>query len=71
LKARSLTEPVIMANRLLVGDKTGVLHVLSLQDGGFLSRKQLSGPIYNAPTVAGNEVYVLTGNGKLNQLAVG
>lgn len=70
LKARQLTEPVIFANRILLGDKHGFLHVLSSQNGEFLSRKQLGDAIYYAPTVSGKKVYVMTGNGKLNQLAV-
>ncbi len=70
LKARSLTEPVLMGNRLLIGDKTGLLHVLSTQNGEFLSRKQLNGPIYTGPIVSGHNLYVMTGNGLLNQLTV-
>nr|WP_165475057.1 outer membrane protein assembly factor BamB [Legionella yabuuchiae] len=70
LKARSLTEPVLMGNRLFIGDKTGLLHVLSTQNGEFVSRKQLNGPIYTGPIVSDHNLYVMTGNGLLNQLAV-
>ncbi|MCP0912878.1 MULTISPECIES: outer membrane protein assembly factor BamB [Legionella] len=70
LKARSLTEPVLMGNRLVIGDKTGFLHVLSAQTGEFLSRTQLGGSIDIAPAVSGNNLYVMTANGKLNRLSV-
>ena len=70
LKARGLSEPVLMGNRLVVGDKTGYLHLLSTQSGEIISRTQLSGAIDIAPTVSGNHVYVMTANGKLNCLSV-
>ncbi len=70
LKARGLTEPVLMNNRLVVGDKTGYLHVLSTQNGELLSRAQASGAIDIAPAVSGNSVYVMTANGKLNRFSV-
>jgi len=70
LKARGITEPVLIGNRLIVGDKTGYLHVLSTQNGELISRTQLSGPIDIAPAVAGNSVYVMTANGKLNRFSV-
>ncbi len=69
-KARGLSEPVLMGNRLVVGDKTGYLHLLSTQSGEIVSRTQLSGAIDIAPTVSGNHVYVMTANGKLNCLSV-
>ena len=59
-----------MGNRLVVGDKTGYLHLLSTQSGEIVSRTQLSGAIDIAPTVSGNHVYVMTANGKLNCLSV-
>lgn len=67
LKARALTEPVLVGdNKLALGDKTGLLHVLSTQTGEFVSRVQLSGAITIAPAVAGNHIYVMTTNGKLS-----
>jgi outer membrane protein assembly factor BamB len=69
-KARSLTEPVIMGGNLFLGDKTGYLHVLSTLNGEVLARSQLSGAITTAPTVSGNNIYVMTSNGKLNRLSV-
>lgn len=70
LKARGLTEPTLMGNRLIVGDKTGLLHVLATQNGELISRTQLSGSIDIAPAVAGNSVYIVTANGKLNRFSV-
>ena len=69
LKARGLTEPVLMGNRLVVGDKTGLVHLLSTQNGELIARTQLSGAIDIAPAVSGNRVYVMTANGKLNCLS--
>ncbi len=68
LKARGLTEPVLMGNRLVVGDKTGYLHVVDLQTGALISRTQLSGSIDISPAVSGKSVYVMTADGKLNRL---
>jgi outer membrane protein assembly factor BamB len=70
LKARGLTEPIIMGNRLIVGDRTGYLHVLATHNGELISRTQLSAPIDIAPAVSGNTIYVMTTNGKLTRLSV-
>ena len=59
-----------MANRLIVGDRTGYLHVIATQNGALIARKQLSGAIDIAPAVTGNSIYVMTANGKLNRLSV-
>jgi outer membrane protein assembly factor BamB len=71
LKARGLTEPVLMDKHLIVGDKTGLLHVIALDTGGLQARSQLSGAIDAAPVVARDKLYVQTTNGMLNQLSVG
>lgn len=70
LKARGLSEPVLMGNRLVVGDRTGYLHLISAQNGELLSRTQLNGAIDVSPSVSGNRVYVMTSNGKLNCISV-
>lgn len=70
LKARGLTEPVLMGSRLIVGDRTGLMHMLSLSNGELISRTQMSGPVDIAPAVAGNSVYVITANGKLSRYSV-
>ena len=71
LKARGLTEPVLMGNQLIVGDNTGLLHVLATNDGALLSRVQMGSAINTAPVIAGNHVYVMAANGKLSRLSVG
>jgi outer membrane protein assembly factor BamB len=70
LKARGLSEPVLMGSRLFVGDKTGYLHGISTQNGEMIARTELSGAVDISPAVSGNHLYVLTANGKLNRLAV-
>ncbi|QRN03720.1 outer membrane protein assembly factor BamB [Legionella sp. MW5194] len=70
LKARGLTEPVLMGNRLFVGDKTGTMHVLSTQTGEFLARAPMSGAVSVAPLALGNNLYVMTSNGKLSRYTV-
>lgn len=70
LKARGLTEPVIVGKDIVVGDKTGLLHFIEAQTGELLARKQLSAGINNSPSVSGQNLYVLTNNGMLNQLSV-
>ncbi|VEG90308.1 outer membrane protein assembly factor BamB [Legionella spiritensis] len=70
LKARGLTEPVLMGNRLFVGDKTGLLHVLSASSGEFLARVPMGGPVNVAPVVSDHNLYVMTANGKLSRYLV-
>lgn len=70
LKARGLTEPTVMGNRLILGDKSGFLHVLSTSTGDFMGRTQLSGAVDIPPVVAGDTLFVQTANGLLNQLSV-
>ena len=70
LKARGLSEPVLLGHRLVVGDRTGYLHLVSTQNGELLSRTQLSGAIDIAPSISGHRVYVMTANGKLNCISV-
>lgn len=71
LKARGLTEPVLIGNRLFVGDKTGMMHVLSTSNGEFLARTPMNGAVTVAPVASGNQLYVMTANGKLSCYAVG
>lgn len=71
LKARGLTEPVLVGQHLVVGDKMGYLHFIGLQTGELLARSQLSGGITVSPSAVGKDLYVLTDNGMLNQLSVG
>lgn len=70
LKAHTLTQPVLMGNRLLVGDKNGFLHGLNIQNGELVSRTQVNGPVLAAPVVSGSNVYILTANGRLSLFSV-
>jgi outer membrane protein assembly factor BamB len=70
LKARGLTEPVLIGQDLVVGDKTGYLHFIGSQTGELIGRSQLSGGVTMSPSVIGRNLYVLTDNGMLNQLSV-
>lgn len=71
LKARGLTEPVLVGDRLVVGDKTGLLHVLATQNGELISRTEVGGAITTAPSVVGNTIYVMSADGKLSRYSVG
>jgi len=68
LKGRGLTEPTILGNRLVVGDRSGFLHVLSTSSGEFIARKELNGAIDISPAISGNSIYVMTANGNLSKL---
>ncbi|KTD62737.1 outer membrane protein assembly factor BamB [Legionella shakespearei] len=70
LKARGLTEPVLLGEDVVVGDKTGYLHFIEAQTGELLARAQLPGSVSVSPTVTGRTLFVLTDNGMLNQLSV-
>lgn len=70
LKARGLTEPVLIGGNLIVGDKTGYLHVIDQQNGEMLGRYKASGGISTPPIASGNKLYILTDNGMLNELKV-
>ena len=70
LKARGLTEPVIMNNKVIIGDKTGVLHVLSAQTGALIGRTNVGSGITMAPVVRGATVYTMADNGRLSSFQV-
>ena len=70
LKARGLTEPVLMGSWLIVGDKAGYLHILSTQNGDLLARSQRVGAIDISPVVTGHDVFVMTAKGRFDHLVV-
>lgn len=70
LRARNLTEPVVVGHRVFVADQTGLLHILNTETGEFLARISLKGPVSTAPLINGNHVYVLTTDGKLTCYAI-
>ena len=65
LKARSLTEPVISGGRLIVGDKTGFIHVVDTATGELIARESVKGAVYVAPIVSGKRIYVLSATNEL------
>ncbi len=67
LKARGLTEPVVMGNRIFIGDKQGYLHGIDITSGQFVSRTFANAPIYSSPIVSGSSIYILTTNGRLTR----
>ena len=69
-KARGLTSPTLMGNRLLVADKQGYLHGLSARTGEVEARMELGYAIEAAPLVDGSRVYVMTLKGELISLSV-
>lgn len=70
LKARRLTAPTIMGNLILVADKQGFLHGLSIATGEIEARIDLKSNIEVQPVVNGNHIYVMTLNGDLKTLTV-
>lgn len=64
LKHRKLTAPLLLGRSVVVGDNTGLVHLLSRTDGSPLNRltTDASG-IAAAPEVAGDTMVVVTRNG--------
>ena len=65
LAARELTAPVMLGHYVLVGDKTGFLHVLDVQQGELLFRLSLGSAVDVAPTISDNRAYVITSAGQV------
>jgi len=64
LRYRGLTAPLSLGRSVVVGDGTGLVHLLSREDGSPLNRLTTDGsPIMAAPVLAGNTLVVLTRNG--------
>jgi outer membrane protein assembly factor BamB len=64
LRYRSLTAPLLLGRSVVVGDSTGIVHLLSREDASPLNRLTPDGSaIMAAPVVAGNTLVVLTHNG--------
>lgn len=70
LKARGLTEPVVIGNDLLIGDKLGFLHLIDKESGLLKARVKLDSAIDVAPLVRNQMIYVLTRKGQLTQLVL-
>lgn len=65
LERRSLTEPVLQGNYVIVADYKGVMHWLSMDDGSFAARSNGGSRISGAPQVVGNLVVVQTDKGAI------
>lgn len=64
LKYRKLSQPLVLGRSVIVGDSTGVVHMLSKKDGSPLNRFGTNGSgISVAPVVAGNTMVVQTNDG--------
>lgn len=63
LQARGITGPASIRHYLVVGDNEGFVHWLSKQDGHFVARTNVGSPIYAAPVVENNVIYLLSAKG--------
>lgn len=64
LRYRTLTAPLVVGRSVVVGDDTGLVHLLSREDGSALTRVATDGSaIAAAPVLAGGTLVVVTRNG--------
>lgn len=71
LKHRELSDPVILNDMLVMGDKAGYVHFLSTQDGRLMARIRVGrAPVRQGPLSAGDRVYVQNTAGTLQALRV-
>lgn len=64
LRYRSLTAPLLAGRSVVVGDESGTLHFLALQDGEPLNRVPTDGsPLASAPVLIGQTVVAVTQRG--------
>lgn len=64
LAHRGLGAPLALGRSVIVGDSTGLVHMLSREDGRLLNRLSTDGsPLAAAPVVAGNTLVLVTRNG--------
>ncbi len=66
LQGNGLSEPVLLDNKLIVGDKMGRLHVLDKTNGALIGREQVGAPIYISPSVSHGQILVMTADGVLH-----
>ena len=66
LKHRKLTAPLLLGRSVVIGDDTGLVHLLSRTDGAPLNRIATDGSgIAAAPAVAADTLVVVTRNGSI------
>ncbi len=64
LRYRSLTAPLVVGRSVAVGDDTGMVHLLSRDDGSALTRVATDGSaVVSAPVLAAGTLVVVTRNG--------
>ena len=64
LQYRGLTAPLALGRSVVIGDNTGLVHMLSREDGTPLNRLATDGsPVAAAPVLAGNTLVVVTRSG--------
>jgi outer membrane protein assembly factor BamB len=63
LQYRNLTAPVVLGRSVAVGDSTGLVHLLSREDGSPLTRLSTDGSAVIASTLADKMLIVTTRNG--------
>jgi outer membrane assembly lipoprotein YfgL len=64
LRYRKLTAPLVVGRSIAVGDETGLVHLLSREDGSALTRVSTDGSaIIAAPVLAAGTLVVVTRNG--------
>ena len=66
LRYRGLTAPLVAGRSVVIGDATGLLHLLSREDGTLVNRLITDGSaIAAAPVLAGNTVIAVTRSGSI------
>lgn len=64
LRYRNLTAPLVIGRSIAIGDSSGVIHLLSRENGSALNRLVTDGSAIAAPpTLAGNALIAVTRNG--------
>ena len=64
LRFRQLSAPLALGRSIVVGDNSGLVHVISREDGSVLNRLATDGsPIEVTPVLAGNTLVVVTRKG--------
>jgi outer membrane protein assembly factor BamB len=70
LKGYGLTEPILLGSRVVVGDKSGQLHVLARSNGELIGRELVGAPIYISPSASHGRLLVMTSDGVLHAYKV-
>ena len=64
LRFRGLSAPLALGRSVIVGDQTGLVHLLSVENGSPLNRLSTDGSaIIAAPVLVDNTLIVVTRNG--------